>query len=329
MASEVRAPLPVVTLGGIPLPGVLSLDIHSNNHLSADRFSIRFAARLAPLAALHLPGQQLKISVSLNRISRRLLVGIVDSLSYDPTSGLVHAEGRDLSALFIETQIDETFANRTSSEIATTFAGRHGLGAVVDPTNTAIGRYYQSEHDRVSLGQFAKTMTEWDLLAFLASREGFDLYMDGATLRFGVPAADAALAISAADCLKMHLEHRVALGRPMTVTVKSWSSRSATTTVSTKQAPGSGAAWVRTITRPNLTADDAQALAARTVADTKRHEWTADLLMPGDLTMTPRSRVSITATGSDWDRTYAVSQVSRHLDVKRGFTQRIALQGVS
>ena len=87
--------------------------------------------------------------------------------------------------MMIEARVDETFSNRTSSEIAATFAGRHGLQAAVQQTSTPVGRYYQSEHDRLTIGQFAKATTEWDLLAFLAGREGFNLFMDGETLVFG------------------------------------------------------------------------------------------------------------------------------------------------
>jgi len=328
LASEVRAPLAQISLGGAAIPGVLAVDIYSNNHFSADRFVIRLAAKLAPPGALQVLGQQLEIAISLNEVSRSLLVGVVDTVGFDPTTGLVSVEGRDLSALFIETQIDETFANRTASEIASMFAGRHGLAALVDQTTTAVGRYYQSEHNRVTLGQFAKTTTEWDLLAFLASREGFDLFLDGSTLRFCAAAPDVMVGLTVGDCLKMDLEQSVALGRPMTVTVKSWNSRAAETTVATAIATGLGTPWARTITRPNLTQDDAQRLATRTIADARRHVWTANVLMPGELMMTPRSQVSISTTGSAWDRTYAVSQISRHLDVKRGFTQRVTLQGL-
>ncbi len=328
MGSNVRTPVPVVTLDGIELGGVISVEVHSNNHFAADRFRIQFAAQSVTLAALQIPGRRYNISIVVDGVARNLIVGMADTVSFDPTRGIVDVEGRDLAALMIEAQTDETFSNRTSSEIARILAERHGLAAYVDSTTSATGRFYQSEHARVTLGQFAKTTTEWDLLAFLASREGFDLYMDRDTLHFGMPSVDAVSLITPADCIRMQLQHFVALARPMLMTVKSWNSKSADTTLSSAQTAGTGPPWIRTMTRPNLTPDEAKHLAERTVSDTKRHEWTVSLVMPGETSVTPRGRVNLLATGSAWDRMYAVSQVSRYLDAKNGFTQSVTLQGV-
>jgi hypothetical protein len=46
------------------------------------------------------------------------------------------------------------------------------------------------------------------------------------------------------------------------------------------------------------------------------------------LALTARSQVSIIGTGTLWDRSYSISKVTRHLDTERGFTQRLALQGI-
>ena len=185
MRSDVRSPLLRVTLDGVELPGALSADIDNNNHFAADRFRVQFAASVVPQGALHVPGARVEISIGLGDVWLNCIVGVADTVNLDPVSGIIDVKGRDLSSQLIETQTDETFANRTSSEIATLFGTRHGLVVIADPTTTPIGRYYQSEHDRVTLSQFAKAMTEWDLLAFLAAREGFDLFMDGPILRFG------------------------------------------------------------------------------------------------------------------------------------------------
>ncbi len=67
-------------------------------------------------------------------------------------------------------------------------AGRHGLGAEVQPTKTPVGRYWQLEHDRITLDQFSRATTEWDLLVGLAEREGFDVWVGRGTLYFQPPA---------------------------------------------------------------------------------------------------------------------------------------------
>ncbi len=328
MLSEVRQPRLQVTLNGSELPGVIAADVHANNHLAADRFRVRLAASVAPVEALQEPGGVLlAISMSLGGGWTSLLTGTADCLSLDPIHGVLDIEGRDLSSTMIEARVDGTFSNRTSSEIATTLAGRHGLQAAVQQTSTPVGRYYQSEHDRLTIGQFAKATTEWDLLAFLAGREGFNLFMDGNTLVFGPAVTDDAVLIQKEDCISLQLEHSLALAREIVVTVRSWGTRSGTAVTQTATGGSGGTTWNHSITRPNLTAADAQSLASQVLADLVRHEWLATLTMPGELTMTARSAVAIAGTGTDWDRSYGVAELTRHLDVRRGFTQRLSLQG--
>lgn len=329
MRSEVRAPRLQVTLDGTDVPGAIAADVHSNNHLAADRFRVRLAASVAPQAALHAPGGRVEVLIGLDGIWASVVTGTADSISMDPIHGVLDIEGRDLSASMIDAQVDETFANRTSSEIVETFAGRHGLQAVVERTTTPVGRYYQAEHDRLTLGQFAKATTEWDLLAFLAGREGFDLFMEGSALRFGPPSANAATEVRRQDCISLQLDHSLGLARQIEVTVRSWGTKAGSAVVQTARGgSASKVVWKRGITRPNLTADEAQKVADRTLADLRRFEWTATAMMPGELALTARSRVAISGTGTNWDREYSVAELSRHLDVRRGFTQRLSLQGV-
>lgn len=329
MRSELRAPQIKVTLRGVVLAGVLSAEIDSNNHFAADRFRVRFVGSVVALDLLHMPGGQIELEIGLDGQWLSCVVGLIDTVSFDPVLGTVDVEGRDLSAQLIETQTDETFANRTASEIATLFGSRHGLLVAADPTTTPIGRYYQSEHDRVTLSQFGKTMTEWDLLAFLAIREGFDLYMIGRVLRFGFPLLTGARAIQLSDCTSLHLGHAVGLARPIDVLVKSWNSKTGHSVTGHALSLGIGPVWQRKITRPNLNSADAQQQAQRVIDDLKRHEWTAMVTMPGELGLTARSVIEISQTKSQWDRLYSVVQISRRLDVKRGFMQTLSLQGVA
>lgn len=317
---------------GGALPGVLAADVFANNHLAADRFRLRLAASVADLAGLQAPGLRLDVQAGWDGGWTSLIVGTADALAFDPVRGVLEVEGRDLSAELIETQASETFANRTSSEIVKIIAARHGLSADVEPTSTPVGRYYQAEHDRVALGQFARAMTEWDLLAFLAGQEGFDLFMQGDTLRFGPPDGDA-VPLRVEDCLSLELGHELGLAREVAVTVRSWGTRAGVALEHTARGPGGsktggGKPLRHVLVRPNLDAVQAQRVAERALADLLRHEWTARATMPGELGLTPRRRVALVGTRTDWDRVYAVSELSRHLDVRRGFTQRICLGGV-
>ncbi len=330
--SGTRAPQVQVLADGGALPGVLAADVFANNHLAADRFRLRIAASVADLAMLQAPGLRLDVQAGWDGGWTSLIVGAADALAFDPVRGVLEVEGRDLSADLIETQASDTFANRTSSEIVEIIAARHGLSADVERTSTPVGRYYQAEHDRVALGQFARATTEWDLLAFLAGQEGFDLFMQGDTLRFGPPDGDA-VPLRVEDCLSLELEHALGLAREVAVTVRSWGTRAGVALEHTVRGSGGGKPLRHVLVRPNLDAEQAQRVAERALADLLRHEWTARATMPGqvgpgELALTPRRRVALVGTRTEWDRVYAVTELSRHLDVRRGFTQRLCLGGV-
>ncbi len=248
-------------------------------------------------------------------------------MGFDPVRGVVDVEGRDLSALLIDSRVNETFANQTSGEIAAMLALRHGIGVSADATATLVGRYYRSEHDRLTMGQFARAMSEWDLLAYLAGRERFDLFMDGDVLRFGAGLVTAPVVVTTADCLSLHMDHRLSMQRAIEVTVRSWDQRSGEVVMQAARGGGGGRPWRHGIVRPNLPPDEAQRLAERTLADLVRHERTVRLTMPGELSITPRTTVVVEATGTAWDQVYAVAEVSRQIDVRHGFIQRVSLQG--
>ena len=317
---QLRQPRLRILADGDALPGALSADIGTNNHLAADRFRLRLATRGLEPAAL---AGRLDIQVGLDGGWTSLLLGTADSLHLDPIRGILDVEGRDLSAALVEARVDETFANRTSSEVAALFASRHGLQADVTTTSTPIGRLYGNERDRLTTGH-ARAATEWDLLAALAQQEGFDLFMDGPRLHFGPPSSDAPVPLLVGGCVGLEVEHRLALSG-LRVQVRSWGSRAGT---AVEASAGSGAR-LHGLVRPNLSADEAQRLADRTLADLRRHEWAAHVTMPGELLLTARSRVSLQGAGAGWDRVLAVSDIARHLDARRGFSQRVTLQGIA
>ena len=325
LGSETRAPRLRVLVDGSELAGVMEAEVASNNHLAADRFRVRVAG-LGALAVVDVPGVRFDVQVGFGGAWTSLTVGEADSVGVDPIRGLIDVEGRDLSALMIDARVDETFANRTSSEIAEILAERHGLGVAATPTSTLVGRYYQSDYERLTVGNFARVMSEWDLLSFLAVQEGFDLFMDGETLRFETAGGGGAARLAPGDCESLHMEHLLGMERAIEVTVQSWDQQGAQAVVQTAQGGGSGRAWKHSVTRPNLPPDEAQRLAERVLADLVRHTRSVSAVMPGDVVLTPRSQVMLEGTGTDWDGPYAVSELRRSVDVRRGFSQRMQLQ---
>ena len=172
--SSVRSPRLRIIANGSCIPGALEANVSSNNHRAADCFHFALALAADPTAASFWTGTTdilVDVQMSLDGTAYTSVIqGLVDRVEVALMQGLIQVEGRDLTAGLIEARTQETFSNRTSSEIAQILADRHGLGSQITPTSTPVGRYYQVEHDRITLGQFSRATTEWDLLTYLAQQ---------------------------------------------------------------------------------------------------------------------------------------------------------------
>lgn len=336
LPNSIRFPRVVVLANGSPVAGVVEAQVQANNHRAADCFSIMTALSADPTAFTSwaaMPDVAIDIQMSLDGTTfASMIQGTVDFVEIDPIEGLLRAEGRDLTAALIETRTQETFANRTSSEIAGLFASEHNLIPAISQTTTPVGRYYQNEHDRITLDQFSRATTEWDLLVFLAQQEGFDVFLLGNTLHFQPPSGpDGAVMVSADSVTDLRLERALTLARDLEVTVKSWNSRQQSAFTQTARANGRGGPTQGrgnmkqryVYVRPNLTSDQALKLAQQKLAELTRHQRVISLTMPGELALTPRSVVMLAGTGTEFDQSYFVDSIERRLNVETGFTQHL------
>lgn len=331
-----RTPRVNLFVNGQALPGVIDAEIRSNNHYAADRFCASIA-----LGAGGEPDRQfwageidiqadVQVSLDEGETYVSLIQGAVDFVDVDPIANIMRIEGRDRTAALIEARTQEVFANRTSSEIATLLAERHGLTPLVEPTATPVGRYYQNEHDSITLDQFSRSTTEWDLLAFLARQESFDVFVQGSDLYFQpAPASpDAPAYLRVSDLIELRLMRSLTLARDIQVSVKSWNSNRNCAFVeearSTCGAAGNGLPVQRYVfVRPNLGSSEALRLAHLKIAELTRHERIIEMTMPGELALTPRSMIALQGTGSDFDQTYYVDVIERRLCYDHGFIQRV------
>ncbi len=331
--SSFRTPSITVLGDGVPLPNLMDAEISGNAHFAAARFHLRLAADPEAAAALLQAGTVLDVQLSLGGGSSvSVLQGEADSVAIDVLNRTVDIDGRDLTARLLDARTQETFSNQTASEIAERLAARHGLAANVTRTTTLAGRYYSDEHDRITLGQFSRATTEWDLLTFLAAREGFEVFVTGQSLVFApAPTAAPALTLTPELCLSLQLEHALTLARDIEVTVKSWNTRqqSAFTQTARSGARGGkrgGPPQRIVVVRPNLSPNDALQLAQRVLADLSSHERLVHAELPGELTLTPRAQVELTGTGTDFDQVYYIAELDRHFTVEGGFTERLRLK---
>jgi prophage tail gpP-like protein len=331
LIGSVRAPTLMVLVNGIPLAGGMSAHVVSTNDFSADRFSTEIALGPDPgIDAAFWAGQtslQIEIRIAPDALTppASLITGAADSIELDPIRQTVRVQGRDFAAQLIEARTQETFSNRTSSEIAQLLAGRHGLACQATTTTTPVGRYYENQHNAITLGTAAHLTTEWDLLVALAKIEGFDVFVQGQTLFFQPPSANmaSAMMLAPADTERLQLSRALTLAGAITVTVNSWDSLQQTACVQTVTSDGQGTARQYVLVRPNLTADQAFALARNTLAQIVAHQWTVVAHMPGDVVTGARDGLELLGTQTEFDQAYAIVEIDRILSPTAGFRQTV------
>lgn len=341
-------------IDGQEIAGAQEAEICTSNHQIAGWFRLLLvlgrdpSGSAANFSALTNANAEIRLGVaptglpSLAAVWQSLITGPIDTVTIDMTAGTVQLTGRDFSALLIDTLSAESFPNHTASEIAQTLALRHGLTSVVTATTTPVGRYYQDGHNLFSLYQSSGTVTEWDLLSGLADSEGYDLFVQDRNLIFAPPLSDTVPAVwqwmpggtHTTSVTSLRMERSLALARDIIVTVQSWNSRQQAMITQTVRSSSNGqlrstnsaasaTASNYVLLRPNLTNDQALNLAAQTLADLSRHERVITASMPGDLTLSPRSLVTLEGTQTDFDQTYVVDEVLRRFSMRDGFTQTV------
>jgi phage protein D len=327
VALPVEQPQLRFSVGGAVVPGAIALEIESVGYFAADRFHASFAmgATASTTADFFtsLGGETVNIEVAPSGFGfTSLLTGQIDNIRLDLVKNTATLSGRDLSARLIDTEITETFANQTASQIAATIAARHQLAANVAATKTPVGQYYELDHARTALGLHARMTTEWNLLSALAQAENFVLSVTGNTLNFGPPPASTAIFLTPQSFSGLVLDMTSAL--PAAARVKSWNSRQKAVVSGTQ---GSGA--TTTLIRPNLTSALAQAMAENHLSAISQHGVVLYGTMPADVSTMPGMTIVLAGTNSDFDRSYTISAVARSLQARAGLTQKIYASAMS
>lgn len=356
--STWRAPRFQLLANGNRIIGGIRIEVVSNNHYAADRFNGEVSLSIDPAFGLGWWEAQtdIRLEVQMALMAdntqqpawQSILIGIVDHLQFDVTTQCVRFDGRDLSSLLIEAKTQETFANQTSSEIIQTLASRHGLQADVTPTSTLVGQYYQLDHDRITNDNLSHQTNEWDLATWLAQEEEYDLWVNGNTIFFHPPTANtdppfqivyqppANGQIATLNVERLTLERSLTLAKDIQVTVKSTNLRTGSAYIRIVKAQGAkspGATKSATqsyvFTRPGLTPDQALKLGNAKLAELTQHERVVSVEMPGELSLTARSKVQISGTNSGFDQMFYCDTITRCIDFNEGMTQHLRLKNSS
>ncbi len=348
--TDVQRIMTAIEVNGTRLRGPLDLTVTSSNDLTADTWSCRLV--LADLPAGFGWGfwgrtASVEVNILVSAVPatttapsfQSLVIGCVDDVDVDAVHGVLHLNGRDRTARLLESRTAETFQNQTSSAVVTMLAQRHGLIAQVTPTSARIGQYYDQDH--VGLNEHA---TEWDLLSFLARQEGFDLFIEGGTLYFQPATAntvqphvlqyvpDGQGGIKSATVFDLKCQRSLLLSVGVSVQVVSWNNKQKREFTAQANSPATGSGGepqVYTYRVPGLTYPQALQLAQQKLDDLSRHERSISWTEPGSLTLTPRTPVRLTGTGTEWDQGYAIDRIRRRISVKKGFTMDVSAKGAS
>ena len=346
--SELQQAFVRLSLGGLTCSSCLEVEIGVSNYRQAGTFRaclvLTQAAADQPfwnsLFSFEGPSSSTgQVEIDLGSLDAGLetviwqpvILGQVDHISMDVQTGLVEVEGRDLMARLIDYPLTQTFVNQTSSEIVSALASAAGLLAAVQPTTTIVGQFYQIEHSRASLNTFTRFATAFDVIAYLAQAECFDLWMTGQTLNFAAVSTQTPVSLTidlsqlgpnseAKTPIKsLRFDRRVVFDGGAQVTVNSWSSRERVAVTSSYPQTSQGLPNFVFVS-PNLSSQAALSKAQSLYADIVRHRLSISGEMTGDLTLMPRCLVQIIGS-QGWDGNYVVDSVTRQISAERGFTQ--------
>lgn len=255
-----------------------------------------------------------------------LIHGLVDHVELNPVAREVVLTGRDLASRFIDTKTVEKWPNQTASQIATALAQAHGLTPVVTQTTARAGRYYLNNDQSV----LARSITEWDLLTFLAQQEGFDVYVKGSELHFEPPPSDgddpyvlqwqqpAVDDVPVFNGMDLKLTRNLTLAKDVKVIVTStslWQAKPLRKTATARKSKSKGGTpQTYSFNIPNLTADQAQKRANELALQISRHELRFDARLPADALLNTRTPLELRGTNSAFDQRYYPDQIIRQFD---------------
>lgn len=330
--SAARRPRSIIKINGAKIPGLKGWTWDGNTLFQADTFSASFAlfglgaandaawfASQSSLDVEILQGWPAEAANFSESDLESIFQGRVDEPVLDWERGLLSLTGRDRTADLIDNKTSDKFPNKTSSEIATILARRHGLKPVVTATKRLVGAFYKDTHTRLE-----DDRTEWDLLTWLAREEGFITYVAGQELHFephGSTAQPYKLTWTPSasggppslNGSTLQTSRSLTIAKDIEVTVRSWTPKrkKAVVVKATRQKKGGGKVQKYSYVIPGLSPAQAQQRANAILADLSRHEMKLRLTGPADNLLQKTSRIDLSGTATLFDQSYFPDSIVR------------------
>jgi hypothetical protein len=329
-----------VSMNGDPIPGLLRASIAKTNCFSADTYSLTFTLGTQVSKGIDFWSMVSSARVDVTAVIsspygptyQRLITGMVDTVHLDPIKRTVGIEGRDLSSSMIDTYRQQDFVNQTASEIVSTIAQYHNLIPVVAVTSGNIGRYYSDGYTKLSLGQFSRLQSDWDLVVQLARQNDFDVFVEGQSLYFQPSdgSTSAPVPVSLQDVESARIERNLGITQNAAARVQSWNSQNMVAYDSNN--PGGAATATQGYSNTNLpflfsgsnyTSQQVTDSAERYAVELSRLGTVLHLNMPWDLSFSPRATILLFDTVSAFDTAYRIDTIERHHSCISGSTQLV------
>jgi hypothetical protein len=367
VGSSGRRPRGIVQLGPhgslSTVPGFTSLSVTNNSYYEADTFRLVYSTSALPSANdANWFSEQTEIFAQIYAGFPRdpnnpkaselddLIYGRIDNIAFDPKCRTITLTGRDLTAVFIDNRVTQTYKEQTSSQIATQLASKHGLDTSnIVATTTKVGQFFNN--DQV---QIESNRSEWDLLSFLAREEGFVVFVQGDSLFFEPnplptqannpyviewqqPTSQNGSPI--ANVVELSFSRTLTVAKGITVTARSANRNTGHPVVQsypvTPKSISAGKASPFGPTQPydyllaeGLTPFQVAAFAQKTYETIIAHEMNMTAHLPADKLLTVQTPIQVEGTGTQFDQVYFAKQITRDLD-SGGYRMTVEAQNTS
>lgn len=355
--SVVRQPRAQVLLNNKPLSWI-EWDVELRAHFAADIWHVQIECWQQPEnfgieywadatgAIIEIKGGFLLENQEVDEVPGvvvSVIIGQVDDVEIDPVQGTIELHGRSLAAKLIDTKTTNKWPNRTASQIATELAQEQGLTPDITPTKTPIGQYYNSAYADIS-----RSISEWELLTFLAQKEGFECYVIGNTLYFGPMKKDPnpfavwvrrdQFGNVASNTTRLSLKRSLTLAQDLTVSVithDNWTNTQSKATASRRSRALGGTQHITPQTRqayvlrrPGMTKEQAQQLASNTLADLTKFERTLEFTIEGNPLMTIQRQILFQNTETSFDQLYFVDRITQSMKFEHGYEMTVHAKNI-
>jgi hypothetical protein len=328
-----------IVINGSPIQGLLQGSIVTTNCFSSDSYALTFAMGPLPLQDITFWSSLSSAYVEISFTAAReptlysLISGMIDVVHLNPVQGIVTVEGRDLSSRLIDSYRQQDFVNQTASEVASAVASYHGLTPVVTTTSGNVGRYYGDGYTRLSIGQFSRLRSDWDLLVQLARENSFDVFVAGTGLFFQpISSGNIPVHLSLRHVKSIRFERTLTIASNAIARVQSWNSQTMASYAGSSSIAGSAAALQAPdaannqpflFSASNLTSQQVTDSAGRYADELSRLGIILHIEMPWDISLHPRTIILVDETGSSFDTTYKIDYIERHYSTILGSSQII------